>query len=83
MNAIVDSKAFKAASRVAVRLPKSFGIAEVTELQFEQTSSDILGREKNDPAEVKRRWLALLDEMEAMPGPGRIQKREPIIFRDD
>ena len=83
MNAIVDSKAFKAGNSVAVRLPKSFGIAEGAELQREQASGDVLGREKSDPAEVKRRWLALLDEMEAMPGPGRIQKREPIIFRDD
>ena len=40
-------------------------------------------RDKDDPAEVKRRWLALLDEMEALPGPGRIQEREPIIWRDD
>lgn len=83
MNAIVDSKAFKAGNSVAVRLPKSFGIAEGTELQLEKTPRGILVREKVDAAEVKRKWLALLDEMDAMPGPGRVEKREPIIFRDD
>jgi antitoxin component of MazEF toxin-antitoxin module len=83
MNAIVDSKAFKAGNSVAVRLPKSFGIAEGTELQLEQTVRGILITEKADPAEVKRRWHALLDEMDAMPKPDYIEKREPIIFRDD
>lgn len=34
-------------------------------------------------AEVKRKWHALLDAMAAMPKPGHIEKREPIIFRDD
>ncbi len=83
MNAIVDSKAFKAGNSVAVRLPKAFGIAEGTALQLEQTPRGILVREKVDAAEVKRKWLALLDEMDAMPKPDYIEKREPIIFRDD
>jgi len=83
MNAIVNSKAFKAGNSVAVRLPKSFGIVEGTSLQLEKTAIGIVVREASDPAEIKRRWLALMDEMDALPGPDRIQTREPIIFRDD
>jgi hypothetical protein len=45
-------------------------------------NSDPVILRKDDPAEVKRRWLALLDEMDAMPQPDYIEKREPIIWRD-
>jgi antitoxin VapB len=83
MNAIVDSKAFKAGNSVAVRLPKAFGIVDGTPLQIEKTATGIVIREKGDPAEIKRRWLALMDEMDAMPQPDYIEKREPLIFRDD
>ena len=83
MNAIVHSKIFKAGNSVALRLPKSFGMTEGTEVQLEKTATGIVVREKNDPAEVKRRWLALMDEMDAMPQPDYIEKREPLIFRDD
>jgi antitoxin VapB len=83
MNAIVDSKAFKAGNSVAVRLPKAFGIVDGMPLQIEKTATGIVIREKGDPAEVKRRWLALLDQMKAMPKPDGIQTREPMTFRDD
>lgn len=83
MNAIIDSKAFRAGNSTAVRLPKAFGIAPGDAIRIEKNASGIHIRERSDPAEVKRKWLALLDEMKAMPGPGRVQKREPMIFRDD
>ena len=73
----------KAGNSVAIRLPKSFGMTEGTEVQLEQTPRGILVREKVDAAEVRRKWLALLDEMDALPGPGSVQTREPMIFRDD
>jgi hypothetical protein len=35
---------------------------------------------KSDPNRKKRRWLAFLDELAALPKPPIVQERDPIEF---
>jgi antitoxin VapB len=80
MNKPVQTKTFKSGNSVAVRLPKSFGIAEGANVELDKSGDTVTIRSARDPAEEKARMLKWLDELYALPKPPQIEKREPILF---
>ncbi len=82
MNAIVLSKTFKSGNSVAVRLPKSFGIAEGTEVRIERRGPTIMVEVTNDAAEKQAAVARFVTRMQALPAPGVIEPRQPIEFPD-
>jgi antitoxin VapB len=82
MNAPHRTRSFKSGNSVAVRLPKALGIDAGAELQIERHGNRVVMTPVADAAEAKRRWLAFLDELAALPKPPEVQKRERIEFPD-
>jgi antitoxin VapB len=76
----VHTRTFKSGNSVAVRLPKGFAIPEGTEVELDKNGDVVTIRLTRDAAEERRRMLAGLDALKALPKPPRIQKREPIEF---
>ncbi len=82
MNAVITSKVFKTGNSVAVRLPKAIALPEGTDVTIERRGRQIIITETFDPVEEKRKLMALIAEMDALPKPPYIEKREPIEFRE-
>ena len=82
MNKPVQTKTFKSGNSVAVRLPKGFGIPEGTEVELDKSGDIVTIRLTRDEAEERRRMLAGLDALKALPKPRHKEKREPIEFPD-
>ena len=80
MNKPVHTKTFKSGNSVAVRLPKGFAIDAGVEVELDKNGDVVTIRLTRDAAEERRRMLAGLDALKALPKPPRIQKREPIEF---
>jgi antitoxin VapB len=76
----VHTKTFKSGNSVAVRLPKGFAIPEGVEVELDKSGDVVTIRVARDPAEEKARLLKMLDDLEALPKPPRVEKREPILF---
>ena len=79
MNAIT-TRTFKSGNSVAVRLPVGLGVPANVEVTIERQGEGFVVMPTRDPAEEKRKWLAFLDEMAALPKPSSVQEREPIEF---
>jgi antitoxin VapB len=80
-----EGRTFKSGNSVAVRLPKAMGIAAGMAVKIEQRGDGVMIRPAHDPAEEKRKLLALLAELDAIGVPeDGVQKREDyrIDFRD-
>jgi antitoxin VapB len=82
MNAPVRTKTFKSGNSVAVRLPKGFAISADTPVEMEKCGDTVTLRVRRDPVEEKRRLLAMLDALQALPKPPTVQTREPFEFPD-
>lgn len=83
MNAPHSTKSFKSGNSEAVRLPKGVGFGVGTELRVEREAGRIVLTPVSDPAEDKRKLLALLDDLAAIgTPPDGVQKREPFDFPD-
>lgn len=82
MNKPVHTKTFKSGNSVAVRLPKGFAIPAGVEVEMSKTGNSVTIRLAADPAAEKERLLKMLDDLEALPKPPRVEKREPILFPD-
>ncbi len=80
MNKPVHTKTFKSGNSVAVRLPKGFAIPEGAEVELDKSGDVVTIRLTRDPAREKARMLKWLAELQAMPKPPEIEKREPIVF---
>lgn len=81
MNA-VTSKTFKSGNSIAVRLPKEIAFAPDTQVVIERKGDVLTIRPAVDPAEEKRKLLALVEALRAIGPPDEIEKREPIEFPD-
>lgn len=83
---VIESKTFKSGNSVAVRLPKELGFAAGTPVRIERNGTTLTIRPAFDPAEERRKWLAVLDDIEAIwdaaGGPPTPEVREPDIFPD-
>jgi antitoxin VapB len=76
----VHTRTFKSGNSVAVRLPKGFDIPEGTAVELDKNGDIVTIRLTRTDAEERRRMLAGLDALKALPKPPRIQEREPIEF---
>jgi antitoxin VapB len=76
----VHTRTFKSGNSVAVRLPKGFAIPEGVEVELDKSGDVVTIRLTRDPAEEKARLLKMLEDLEALPKPARVEKREPILF---
>ncbi|MEA3035746.1 MAG: antitoxin VapB [Sphingomonadales bacterium] len=77
-----ETRTFKSGNSVALRLPKSLGIGPDERMVIEQEGDLLTLRRLNDPAEEKRKLLALVEALRRLPAPGEIEEREPIEFPD-
>lgn len=80
MNKPVHTKTFKSGNSIAVRLPKGFAIPEGAEVEIDRSGDVVTIRLARDPAAEKARLLKMLDDLDALPKPPRVEKREPIVF---
>jgi antitoxin VapB len=77
-----ETKTFKSGNSVALRLPKALGVGPNERVLVERTGDVLTVRRLKDPAEEKRKLLALLADLEAIGRPGEVEEREPIEFPD-
>jgi antitoxin VapB len=82
MNAPVHTRTFKSGNSVAVRLPKGFAIPADSDVVIEKTGDVVTLRLTRDPVEEKRRLLAMLAKLKALPKPPYVEKRDPFEFPD-
>ena len=82
MNKPVHTKTFKSGNSVAVRLPKGFAIPADTEVIMERRETEIVLRPAVDPVIAKKALLDMLDDLQKLPKPPTIQKRDPFEFPD-
>ena len=82
MTTHVHSKTFKSGNSVAVRLPKGFAIPAGADVELSRSGNRVIIELTVDEAERKRRWLALLDTLAALPKPPSVQERERFEFPD-
>jgi antitoxin VapB len=81
MNAHVNGRTFKSGNSEAVRLPKGVGFGIGVDLHIERDGEKVVLTPVHDPAAIKREWLQLLDDLEAIGRPpGPRQEREPFEF---
>ena len=81
MNA-VSSKTFKSGNSVALRLPRTLGIGADVEMRIEKDGDALVVRPVRDPAAEKAKLMRLIGTLEALPAPGKVQRRDPIDFPD-
>jgi virulence-associated protein VagC len=86
MNRPVHSKTFASGNSVAVQLPESFDIPPGMDVEVIKTGDQVVIKlvrnTEEDKAEAKRKLLAMLEELDALPLPPRPQKRERLEFPD-
>jgi antitoxin VapB len=75
---IAESRTFRTGGKVAVELPEQFGIAEGMEVEMRSYGREIYIRVKRDKPSMSMAELA--KELEKLPKPSSIEKREPIEF---
>lgn len=78
----IHTKTFKSGNSVAVRLPKGFAIPAGAEVELDKSGDTVTIRVARDAAREKARMLKMLDELDALPKPPQVEKREPIEFPD-
>lgn len=76
----IRTKTFKSGDSVAVPLPKEFAIPEGTDVELDKSGDIVTLRVTRDAAREKARMLKLLNELDALPKPPSVEKREPIEF---
>ena len=82
MNNPVHTKTFKSGNSVAVRLPKGFAIPAGVEVALEKSGDTVTTRTLHDPVAAKKALLDMLDELQKLPKPPTVQKRDPFEFPD-
>jgi antitoxin VapB len=82
MNKPVHTRTFKSGNSVAVRLPKGFAIPAGAEVELSKTGNRVIISVTEYQVEAKRRLIEMLDALDALPRPPKVQKREPIEFPD-
>ena len=82
MNNPVHTKTFKSGNSVAVRLPKGFAIPANVEVALEKSGDTVIIRTLRDPVAAKKALLVMLDELQKLPKPPTVQKRDPFEFPD-
>ena len=81
MATILKTKSFKSGNSVAVRLPRTLGIAADTPLEIEQRGTELVIRAEVDREAILRKHRALADFLLSEP-PTPELVRHPIEFRD-
>lgn len=74
---IVETRTFKSGNSEAVRLPKGMGFGIGTEVQLIDNGDSVTIRPKRQYS-----GRDLVDALNKLPKPDRIQEREPIEFPD-
>ena len=82
MTTPVHSKTFKSGNSVALRLPKGLAIGPGEQMAIEQNGDVLTVRRVKDQGEMRCLFLEMLADLDAMPKPRSIQKREPFEFPD-
>ena len=78
----VHTKTFKSSNSVAVRLPKGSAIPANVEVALEKSSDTVTIRTLRNPVAAKKALLDMLDELQKLPKPPTVQKRDPFEFPD-
>lgn len=73
--AAITSRTFRSGNSEAVRLPKEFAFGEGVEVEIKKTGDGITIRRKS-----RYTGRDLIEALNALPTPKRVQKREPIEF---
>lgn len=85
MNDTVHTRTFKSGNSVAVRLPKTLGVAPDEMLAISRQGEVLIARRIPGPAEEAERlsrFRAGLETLRALPRPTATEEREPIEFPD-
>jgi len=77
-----ETKTFKSGNSVALQLPKELGVGPGERMLIERKGDVLTVRRLKDPAEEKRKLLALVADLEALGRPAEVEVREPIEFPD-
>lgn len=77
-----ESKTFKSGNSIALRLPRALGVGPDERMLIEQNGEVLTVRRLKDPAEEKRKLLALVETLRAIGRSGEVEAREPIEFPD-
>lgn len=78
-----ETRTFMSGNSVALRLPKSLAIKADERMLIEQVGDVLTVRRIADPADAKRRLLALIADLDAIGSPADgVQAREPFEFPD-
>lgn len=78
----IETRTFTSGNSVALRLPKSLGIAADTAMRIERRGNVLTVVPVVDAAEEKRKVAAMVAERRAIGPVGEIEVREPIEFPD-
>ena len=79
----IETKTFVSGNSVALRLPKSLGIAADTAVRIERNGNVLTIVPLSDPVDEKRKLAELVAALRAIGQPfDGVQKREPIEFPD-
>ena len=81
MNAI-NAKSFMSGNSVALRFPRGTGLQPDREWTITREGDGYRVLPKADPAESKRRLMAMLAALDALGPVGEIERRNPNIFPD-
>ncbi len=79
---VIESRTFRNGNSVALRLPKELGFGPDVKVTIERNGDALTVRPLIDPAEEKRKVLALADALLALGPADEIEQRKPIEFPD-
>lgn len=69
----VNGRVFRSGNSVAVRLPKEFGYAVDDEVKVRQLGGTVVIERRGKPS-----LSDMIETLRDLPGPGEIQRRDPI-----
>ena len=82
MNAPHNTRVFKSGNSLAVRLPKSFGLAAGAEVELERRGREVVIKRVVDPAEERAAIKALATRLREIGPVDEIEERDPDLFPD-
>ena len=77
-----ETRTFKSGNSEAVRLPQGIGFGVGVAVHVERDGDRVVITQASNPAEEKRKLLALVEKLRSLPAPGEVEEREPIEFPD-
>ena len=79
---VIDTRSFKSGNSVAVRFPRGTGLQPDVDLTIRRERNGYWVGPRVDPAEGKRRLMAMLAALDAIGPVGETERRDADIFPD-